>query len=101
MTLNDKRREDHSLLPSDPLFRELKLLKVQDIYKLRISKFIFNCLNNTNPSIFLNWFNLTSSVHRYNTRSKHVNTDNNTVTRTLFIPFARNPRASTWIADES
>ena len=89
ITRSDKRQEDYSFLPSDPLFHQLEILKVHDIFKLRVSKFIYNCLNKNNPVLFHSWFTLTSQIHRYNTRSKYVDVDNSITTRTIFVPIAR------------
>ena len=87
--MKDRRLEDYTFQASDPLFHQIKFLKIMDIFKLRLLKFIFNCLNNTNPSIFNSWFTLTSQVHHYQTRAKFSHFDNHTVTRTLFIHTAR------------
>ena len=89
ITLNDKRLDDYSFPPCNPLFNKLKVLKVQDLFKVRICKFIFNSLSKSNPSNFHNWFKLTSEIHHHNTRSKSVNIDYNTHTRSIFIPTAR------------
>ena len=89
ITLSDKMNNDYSFAPCNPLFFKLEILKVQDIFKLRLAKFIFNCLNKRNPINFHSWFTLTSQIHKYNTRSKYVNIDRNIVTRTLFVPTAR------------
>ena len=32
------------LYPTGPLFYKLEVLKIQDVFKLQVSKFIFNCL---------------------------------------------------------
>ena len=85
----DRRREDFSFPSSDPLFYNLHIHKIQDIFVLRIAKFIFNCLNKITPLNFHDWFTLTIQVHRYNTRSKYVDIDNSIHTRTLFVPTAR------------
>ena len=86
---SDKRREDYSFLPSDPLFYKMEIHKIHDIFKLMLTKFIFNCLNEKNPANFHAWFILTTNVHNYNTRSKFVNIQNFVTTRTLFVPTAR------------
>ena len=57
--------------------------------KLMISKFIFKCLNKTNPVNFHNWYILTSQLHMHNTRSNFFDIANCVPTRTLFIPIAR------------
>ena len=85
----DKRQDDYTLHPSDPLFYKLEIHKVQDIFILRIAKFIFNCLIKTSPPNFHPWFNLTTQIHNHNTRSKYVDIDEDLPTRTLFVPTAR------------
>ena len=86
---SDKRQTDYSFLPSDPLFFKFKIHKIQDIFKLNISKFIFKCLNKTTPVNFHSWYQLTSKMNKYNTRSKFVNIENSVETRTLFVSTAR------------
>ena len=85
----DNRCDDYSFHSSDPLFYKLNIHKVQDIFVLRIAKFIFNSLIKITPFNFHTWFNLTVHVHNYNTRSKYVDIDNSIPTRTLFVPTAR------------
>ena len=67
----------------------MEILKIYDIFKLRIVKFIFNCLIKNIPSNFYSWFILTNTIHNYNTRSKFIDIDQSTKTRSLFVPFAR------------
>ena len=45
-------------------FKE-QLLKVQDLFKMRIVKFIRNCLNKTSPVNFHLWFKLTIQIHNH------------------------------------
>ena len=89
ISFSDKRQTDYSFLPSDPLFFKFKIHKIQDIFKLNISKFIFKCLNKTTPVNFHSWYQLTSKMNKYNTRSKFVNIENSVETRTLFVSTAR------------
>ena len=56
--------------PSNPSFVALEILKVHDVFKLQIGKFIFNCLPSNTPSIFWNWFILNHQIHSYNTTSR-------------------------------
>ena len=63
MTFSKPR--DHS----SPLFSQLKLLRLYDIYKLYISSFIFECQNKTSPIYFSDFFSSVSSIHSNNTRS--------------------------------
>ena len=89
MLMKDRRMEDYTLPASDPLFYQIKFLKIQDIFKLRLLNFIFNCLNMANPPIFDTWYTLTSQIHNYQTRAKFSHFDNDTPTRTLFIHSTR------------
>ena len=89
ITFSDKRLDDYSFTTSDPIFFKLKIHKINDIFKIMVSKFIFNCLNKTNPVNFHSWYNTTSQIHNHNTRSKSIDIDNSIITRTLFIPVAR------------
>ena len=57
------------LQPSTPLFYKLDILKIYDVFKLQLAKFIINCIHLNVPSIFHNWFKLNHTVHNYNTRS--------------------------------
>ena len=44
------------LMPTDPIFAELNFMKVGDIYKYQVSKFVFKSLDQTSPIQFHNWF---------------------------------------------
>ena len=85
----DNHLDDFSFHSSDPLFYKLNIHKVQDVFILRIAKFIFNCLIKTTPVNFHSWFTLTTEIHRHNTRTKYVDINKLALTRTLFIPYAR------------
>ena len=76
------------LKPADPIFVKLGTLKIDDIYKYQVSKFIYKCIHQLTPVNFHNWFNFISSIHGYCTRSK-FNANDNLSTNKLFIPFAR------------
>ena len=54
---------------SNPLFKNLEILKLEDIYKLNIAIFIFSSLNKDNPSIFHDWFTYNHLIHSQNTRA--------------------------------
>ena len=90
LTSNDIRKQDYSFPSSDPLFFKLETLKIQDLFKLKISKFIYKSLNKDNPILnFHNWFILTSQIHNYNTRSKFIGTEQLIYSNNLFIHTAR------------
>ena len=54
--------------PSLPIFKDLKLLKLSDIFELRLLTFVFDSVNKTSPDCFHNFFLFSSSVHQYSTR---------------------------------
>ena len=54
---------------SSPVFYDLKILKLDDLYQLSISVFAYECQNNIAPLYFINFFIQTTDVHSYNTRS--------------------------------
>ena len=56
------------LAPSLPIFKDLKLLKLSEIFELRLLTFVFDSVNKTSPSCFHNFFLFNSSVHQYSTR---------------------------------
>ena len=54
----------HSL----PIFKDLKLLRVVDIFKLRLLSFVYESVSMVAPDCFHNFFSLNSTVHCHNTR---------------------------------
>ena len=56
--------------PSNPCFVALEILKIHDVFKLQVVKFIFNCLSFNTPDIFWNWFTYSYQIHTYNTISR-------------------------------
>ena len=89
ITFSDIRQTDYSFLPSDPLFLQLEIIKILDIFKLHVSKFIYKCLNKTNPTNFHSWYVLSTQVNKHNTRSMYIDIAKSITTRTLFVPFSR------------
>ena len=68
----------HSL----PLFKELEMLTIFDLFKVETSKFVFDCLIGSNPPQFHNYFAYPLNVRNTaNTRNK-----------SLLIPQARTTR---------
>ena len=88
LTFNDVRQNDYSFPSSNPLFFKLEILKIQDLFKVKIDKFIYKCLNNNTPINFHNWFLYTTQIHNYNTRSGYIDTNQLIITKNLFIPAA-------------
>ena len=57
MTFNDAYLTVYgTLISSDPIFAKLEILKITDLYKYQVSKFIFTCINKIAPTHFQNWF---------------------------------------------
>ena len=54
----------HSL----PIFKDLKLLRIVDIFKLRLLAFVYESVNMVTPDCFHSFFSLHSTVHCHNTR---------------------------------
>jgi hypothetical protein len=51
------------------LHKELGLLKVEDIYKLSIIKFVHKCKSNEVRGVFKDYYVSRSRIHTYNTRN--------------------------------
>ena len=54
---------------TSPLFLDLQMLKLEDIYRIYISFFANECVNNIAPIHFRDYFAQISEFHQYNTRS--------------------------------
>ena len=57
---------------TDPLFKFLNVLKVQDLFKLKALKFYFRYTQNQLPDYFNNMYALTPVNHPYQTRNRHL-----------------------------
>ena len=53
---------------SEPLFKLLNILKLTDLYKLHISKYMFSFINNVIPRPILEIFTLAQDTHDHGTR---------------------------------
>ena len=52
MTFNDAYPTVYGpLISSDPIFSKLETLKISDVYKYQVSKFIFKCINNSSNAL--------------------------------------------------
>ena len=58
---------------TDKLHNELKLLKVEDLYKQEILTFVHNFQNNKLPPVFNSYFTSFSNIHNINTRYRNTN----------------------------
>ena len=76
------------LCPCNPIFCKLETMKVMDIYRYQVSKFVFKSINSLAPRNFHGWFQLTHGRYGYRTRSNFSNEDGSIIMN-LFIPSAR------------
>ena len=56
---------------TEPLFKELKLLKISDIFKIQCMKFWYKFKNKTLPSFFKSFFKYNHEMHDKNTRNRN------------------------------
>ena len=57
-----------NIFESLPFFKDLKLLRIVDIFKLRLLSFVYESVNMVAPDFFHSFFSLSSTVHCHNTR---------------------------------
>ena len=62
-------REPGPLPSSEPLYKNLEILKLEDIFKLNIAKFVYSTLTFHSPSNFHEWFSYDHEIHSHSTRS--------------------------------
>ena len=62
-------QEPGPLPSSEPLFKNLEILKLEDIFQFNIAKFVYSALTFESPSNFHTWFSYDHEVHDHNTRS--------------------------------
>lgn len=58
------------LVHTKPLFKELKILTIFDIFKLEVSKFVYDCLHFTNPIQFNIYYKSCSSFYKTTSNNK-------------------------------
>ena len=54
---------EHFTSSTTPLFSDLKILKLHDLFKLKLLTFVYECANKISPSCFHSFFDLVESVH--------------------------------------
>ena len=55
---------------SDPLFKKTNILKLDNLYELSVSKYMYALNNGTLPINLANAFSQNRDIHRYNTRNQ-------------------------------
>ena len=58
---------EHFTSPTTPLFSDLKILQLYDLFQLKLLSFVYDCVNKISPSCFYSFFDLVQSVHQHNT----------------------------------
>ena len=53
---------------TDPLFKMLNIIKISDLFKIKVCKIYYNYIINKLPYYFMNTFNFEKSSHQYPTR---------------------------------
>ena len=53
---------------SEPLFFKLGLLKLDDIFTLQLTSFVYACINKLAPAVFDNYFRYIFNIHDYSIR---------------------------------
>ena len=71
---------------SEPLFKELNILKLKDIHFLLICNFVYNWTQGQVSLNFNDWFMYTSQVHQHITRRSLFN---GVDSKLLYVPFGR------------
>ena len=59
---------EHFTAPTTPIFSDLKILKLHDLFKLKMLIFVYESVNKFSPICFHNIFDSVASVHQYGTR---------------------------------
>ena len=81
ITNNDGLPWNGPLCHTLPLFHKLKMLKIYEIYKAQVSKFVYKSLHNMGPDANIVKYYRTSEIHDHNTRL--------TVGGRLYVPSVR------------
>ena len=66
--INKTTVEDH--VKNNALYQKLRILKIDDVYKLELRKFMYLDHVNDLPEMFEAYFLSIDHAHHYNTRSK-------------------------------
>ena len=59
---------EHFTSPSSPIFRDIKILKLHDLFQLKLLNFVYESVNKLSPSSCHTFFELAGHVHQYGTR---------------------------------
>ena len=86
--------------PTNPLFRNLKIVKFKDILAYNNCIFVHDQLNENLPESFSNFFMTAPAQHNYNTRGSRNNSITKSITNsvTYGLNYVRHRAASDWNA---
>ena len=59
--------------PSSPIFSDLRVLKLQELFQLNLPSFVYECINTISPVCFHIFFEYAKSIHQYDTRKASRN----------------------------
>ena len=57
---------------TEPLFIRNKILKLDDLYKFELSKYMFDCINCFLPTPILDNFTTNATIHAHHTRQRNI-----------------------------
>ena len=64
------------LAHTSPIFHELEILTITDMFKLQTAKFVYNCVNLLAPIQFRSFFTFTNASRNENVKIPHARTSN-------------------------
>ena len=71
------------LAHSPPLFQQLKIVTIYDIFKIQVAKFVFESINDLGPAQSVIKYNLASDIHHHGTRYKERGNFHKNYSRTV------------------
>ena len=78
--------------PTENLFRSLKILTFENLYKLNLCKFIYKIKKELVPEVLKNVFVMNYDIHKYNTRNSdcpHLFGNRNSFNDSFFVKSAK------------
>ena len=72
--------------PSSPIFLDLKILRLHDLFQLKLLSFVYDSVNKISPACFHSFFPLAEFVHQYGTRQVTKNCIYNSTIYSTYNP---------------
>ena len=89
MTLHGPLKDFH--FSANEMFKNMDLLKIQDIFELELGKFMHRAQSNELPENFKNYFTRIENMHSYNLRSIK--------TKTFHTKFTNTSKYKNWLTN--